>query len=468
MIRLSETIHVPRSPRDCFRYVSDFSTIEQWDPGVYRATKLTDGAPGRKSQFNLELSIPGRTVNMDYTITHFEPDTRLELIGVGPDFEAYDVIEFRSTGEQTEITYEAELTFKGLMGTTEKVMKPWLNSVGKKAVAGLRRALTPQRTLESIGALDTLKQKAILPAAWDFTERGYLNMPDKGLSTFIDGQVALVTGPTSGLGLATACELARLGARLILLGRTPAKLERAVEEIRAFSGCDREMIDIVEADLLELSNVREAAHRVLDSCDRLDIVIHNAGALFDERRETVDGVERSMAINLVSPFVLTRELMPLIEASASRVIAVSSGGMYTQALHLDDMGFEDEKFDGAKAYARAKRGLVAVMDHWAKTQTSSGATFNSMHPGWADTPGVKSSLPLFHKTLKSKLRDSRMGADTIVWMATSGAVADVSGKFFFDRKPRAKSIVSGTRVDPADSEALLRWLTEASDMPPQH
>ncbi|MEP4525531.1 MAG: SDR family NAD(P)-dependent oxidoreductase, partial [Alloalcanivorax venustensis] len=185
-------------------------------------------------------------------------------------------------------------------------------------------------------------------------------------------------------------------------------------------------------------------------------LINNAGALFNERDLTTEGTERTLAVNLLAPYLLTEKLLPALERARGRVVNVASGGLYLQALHLEDMEFENERFDGAKAYARAKRALVAQTEHWAEQHP--GVRFNSMHPGWADTPGVAASLPAFHKRVGPWLRSPRQGADTMVWLASSPAVADISGRFWFDRRPRPTAVLPGTRVTPDQRRQLARWL----------
>ena len=459
MIELHERIVVPRSIEDCFRYLLDFSTIEEWDPGVYRAEKVTGGAPREGSCFELILDSMGRRIPMEYELLRIIDGKELVLHGEGDAVRADDRITLERLGdEQTAIDYRAELEFKGFASRAEVLMRPWLDRVGRHAVEGLKRALTPTKEIPSVSVAERLKYTAVAPAAWEFTERGYLKMENKGLSEFVDGATAVITGPTSGLGLATAKLLARLGARLILIGRNETKMEEAARQIEAFCGAEKTNIEMVYADLSEMAQVERAAEEVRGLTEKVDILINNAGALFGSRGETSEGHERTLAINLLCPYLLTEALRDSLEAGGGRVINISSGGMYTQGLKLDDMEFENEKFDGAKAYARAKRALVALTDHWAEQYPDRQVTFHSMHPGWADTPGVEKSLPGFHKITKSRLRDARMGADTIVWLATSAAVAGESGGFYLDRRPRPTAVFPGTEVSPDQRRQLVQWL----------
>ena len=327
--------------------------------------------------------------------------------------------------------------------------------MGHRAMEDLRRALEPSR-VEEPGVWQWLRYRALLPAALEFSRLGYQSMPDRGLSDFIDGRIVVVTGATGGLGLAAAKELSRLGATLILVGRDRERLRQAQNAVRAFSGCGVDALHTVEADLSRLEEVRLAAARIQALTPEVHGLINNAGALFNERDLTNEGTERTLAVNLLAPYLLTEKLLPALERGEGRVVNVASGGLYLQALHLDDMEFENERFDGAKAYARAKRALVAQTEHWAEQHP--GVRFNSMHPGWADTPGVAASLPAFHKRVGPWLRSPRQGADTMVWLASSPAVANISGRFWFDRRPRPTAVLPGTRVTPEQRRQLARWL----------
>lgn len=461
MVRLEEQIEVERPVADCYRYLSDFSTCEQWDPGVYRAMKDSPGAPAVDSAFRLILNSAGRRLPMRYRLEAMTPESELVLSGEGEGFSVRDRIGFEPLDAgRTRIHYQAELTFNAGMRAAEPVMRPFLNRMGKKAVAGLKRAMTVDEKPPAPGVADWLGYKTLLPAAWSFTERGYLAMPDKGLSEFMDGRTVAITGPTSGLGLAAACELARLGADLLLIGRDAAKLRAAEEAIIDFSGCDPRRLKSYQSDLSLVGQTREVGEHIRDQVPRLDALINNAGALFAERGETEEGHERALAINLIAPWVLTETLMPSLQAAGGRVVNVASGGMYAQPLRLDDMQYEKEDYDGSKAYARAKRGLVAATEYLAEQQGPSAVTFNSMHPGWAATPGVEKSLPAFNEKMQKWLRDSRMGADTMVWLASAHAVRHETGRFWFDRKPRPTAVLPGTKVTPAQRDQLVGWLRD--------
>jgi len=459
MISLQETIKVPRSIADCFRYLADFSTSEQWDPGVYRATKLTAGEPRAGSEFDLILNSAGRRVPMRYRLLKLEPPYRIELRGEGEGFSAYDIIRLRPLGhDRTEVDYQAELRFDGAIRHLEAVLNPLMVRMGRKAVSGLQRALTHETEVAPLRAAERLAYRTLLPAAMRFTERGYLAMPNRGLSDYLDGKRVVITGATAGLGLAAACELSRLGAEVIVVGRESLRLARAARQVRDFSGAAADKVRIVEAELSSLEEVRRVGEVLNRSYPHIDILINNAGALFAEHATTVDGHERALAINLLCPWLLTEQLLPALSRSRGRVINVASGGMYLQPLKLDDMQYLNEASDGSKAYARAKRALTAVTEHQASQHPE--IFFSSMHPGWAATPGVAKSLPAFNQRMQRWLRDARMGADTMVWLASSQAPLGHSGEFWFDRQPRPTAVLPGTAVSAAQLDALLQWLDD--------
>ena len=394
---------------------------------------------------------------MTYHITRMTPHSELVLQGEGDGFRVVDTLRFRNAGNgTTTIDYVADMTFTGPARLLGPVLERWLRRMGRRAVAGLAQALTPQQTLPQPSWSDRLGHRALLPAFRAFTERGYLAMPDKSLSDYVDGRTYVITGPTSGLGLAAARELARLGARLLLVGRDGTRLAQAAEDVCAFSGCPASQVRVFEAELSLLSEVARIAPVLREAAPRLDGLINNAGALFAERDVTTEGHERALAINLLAPWRLTALLMPSLTAANGRVINVASGGMYGQALQLDDMQHTQPPYSGSKAYARAKRALVSLTEHWAQQHPQ--VTFHSMHPGWAATPGVAKSLPAFNRRLQRWLRDSHMGADTMVWLATAPVAAGGSGQFWFDRLPRPTAVLPGTAVTPAQQQALLAWL----------
>jgi len=156
-----------------------------------------------------------------------------------------------------------------------------------------------------------------------------------------------------------------------------------------------------------------------------------------------------------------RLLARLRKSDDARVIMVSSGGMYTQRLAVSDLEAPPEPFDGVKTYARTKRAEVVLAELWHDTLADTGVTFSSMHPGWADTPGVRTSLPRFWAVTRLILRTPDEGADTIVWLGAAARVKGQGGRFWFDRAPVSTHVTTATRESPEERDALwdalVRW-----------
>lgn len=273
-------------------------------------------------------------------------------------------------------------------------------------------------------------------------------------------RTALITGPTSGLGRAVADDFARLGARVILVGRSADRLARvrgdltaAYGGLTAAYGGDR--FPIVIADMGSLASVRAAVAEVLDSEPRLDILVDNAGAIFPERTIGADGIEATLSVLVVGPFAMVSGLLPLLRATpGSRVIATTSGGMYTQALDLGDLESAFGTYSGALAYARAKRAQVSLIREWARRLAADDITFCAMHPGWADTPGLADTLPGFYRAMQPLLRTPAEGAETVAWLATTPDIEAFNGALVLDRRARPFDRVPWTVVSAADRRRL--------------
>ncbi len=209
-----------------------------------------------------------------------------------------------------------------------------------------------------------------------------------------------------------------------------------------------------------LAAVSDLARRLCERDTPIHALINNAGALFTRREETPEGLERTLATDLLSPYLLTRLLLPVLAATSdARIINVSSGGMYTQKIHPADLNYTRGVYDGATAYARAKRGLVILSEVWAEDLKDRRVCVQAMHPGWVDTPGLEASLPGFHRLVRPLLRNPNQGADTITWLAASPVAGRTSGLFWLDRKPRATHVLPGTHETAAERQ----WFLQAID-----
>jgi NAD(P)-dependent dehydrogenase (short-subunit alcohol dehydrogenase family) len=187
----------------------------------------------------------------------------------------------------------------------------------------------------------------------------------------------------------------------------------------------------------------------------LHVLVHNAGVMPDRRVLTSDGNELALATHVVGPHLLTALLRPaLVEAQGGRVVWVASGGMYAQRLRVDDLQYEDGAYRGATAYARTKRMQVVLSECWAARLLDDGVVVHAVHPGWARTPGVASSRPVFRALTGPLLRTPEQGADTTVWVAAAEAPGRCTGRFWHDRVARPTHYLRRTRETPAEREAL--------------
>ncbi len=270
------------------------------------------------------------------------------------------------------------------------------------------------------------------------------------LTVDLTGRVCLVTGGNAGLGQATALALARRGATVRLLCRDAGRGEATRDELRRIAGTTRVECDVV--DLSELASVRALIERV--ALPVVDVLIHNAGVLPAARELTADGLERCFATHVAGPHLLTRLLAPALRAAGdARVVFVSSGGMYTKRLSLEDLDWSRRPYDGVVAYAQTKRMQVVLADRWARELGEAHVSVYAMHPGWADTRSVELSLPRFHKVMRRLLRTPEQGADTIVWLAIRSRAAP-NGGFWFDRAPVSAHYLPWTRESPEDRDRL--------------
>jgi dehydrogenase/reductase SDR family member 12 len=319
------------------------------------------------------------------------------------------------------------------------------------------------------GLADRALDLAVIPgySRIGFSVRRLSSGDDIGAAT-LKNRIVLVTGASSGIGEAACAGFAAAGARVHMLVRDRRRGENARRRIAtAVPGAAGELkLDV--CDLSDLRSVRRFAESFQARQERLDVLVNNAGVLAEERSYTRDDLELTFATNVVGPFLLTSLLLPsLLAAAPSRVITVSSGGMYTVRLHPDDLQLASESFDGSRFYAHTKRAQVALNRSWAERLPAERIAFHSMHPGWVDTPGLRSSLPRFRRLMAPLLRDSYQGADTIVWLGTHPNLEPATGGFWHDRAPRPEHRLPWTRETEGERERLWREcerLCTASDL----
>jgi NAD(P)-dependent dehydrogenase (short-subunit alcohol dehydrogenase family) len=288
----------------------------------------------------------------------------------------------------------------------------------------------------------------------------------------MEGRAVVVTGSTSGIGLATASALVGLGATVHLVGRNPERAEQARLAVES-AGPGPVLVDIV--DMADPEAVQAFAVRVSERHGQLAALVHNAGALTRAYTQTENGTELTVATHVLGPYVLTAGLAPLLWRSpGSVIVTVTSGGMYTQRFDIDHLEMGPDDYDGVTAYARAKRAEVVLAQAWATRFASRSVASYATHPGWVDTPGLRAGLPRFRTLWGPLLRTPAEGADTIVWLAAGGPMAEAERLgvpapmegLFHDRRLRSDDRFPVRHaIGPGDPDALMAWCEAHTGIP---
>ena len=263
----------------------------------------------------------------------------------------------------------------------------------------------------------------------------------------MNDNVILITGATSGIGKATALGLAETGASVVLLGRNAQKGARAMEEIKARTGSGK--LDFLKADLLSMADVRRAAQTFKERHPRLDVLVNNAGAVFNRFEKTADGFERTFALNHLAPFLLTNLLLDVMKHDApARIVTVSSIAHRNGRIDFADLQGE-QSFSGLRSYADTKLMNVLFTYQLAKRLEQTGITANCLHPGVVasdfgdEAGGIVRALAWVVK--KTVAISPEQGAKTSIYLASSPDVAAISGKYFVDCHERRSTKVSYDR-----------------------
>lgn len=253
--------------------------------------------------------------------------------------------------------------------------------------------------------------------------------------TDMRGKTCLITGGTSGIGLVTACELARLGAEVVITARTQEKLSRSIEILRSQSGNDR--VSGLVADLSAQDEVRSLAAQFMSQYDRLDVLVNNAGAIYFRRYLSVDGIEMNFAGNHLAYFLLTNLLLEkIISSSPSRIINVSSSSHQGQVIDFNDLECQ-KNYQFMQAYGRSKLANILFTYELARRLEGSEVTANALHPGLVGTNIAGNNgwlLRFFLPLWRIWAMDPERGAETSIYLASSLEVEGVSGKYFYQKK----------------------------------
>jgi NAD(P)-dependent dehydrogenase (short-subunit alcohol dehydrogenase family) len=253
----------------------------------------------------------------------------------------------------------------------------------------------------------------------------------------MSAKTILVTGSTNGIGRQIAQKLARKGAEVLLHGRDPSKGQSVMDEIRRVTGSDR--LQFFQADLASRQQVHSLAEEINESYDRLHVLINNAGTYQPERRLTEDGLETTFAVNYLAPFLLVRELLPLLKKSApSRIICVASIAHWNAQVNWNNLQGEMH-YDAFDAYALSKLCIILFTYTLAERLKGTGVTANCLHPGVIKTKLLQAGFGDHPGDTPEK------GAETSVYLACSSEVKDVTGRYFEKCKPVRSSPLSYDR-----------------------
>ena len=272
-------------------------------------------------------------------------------------------------------------------------------------------------------------------------------------SESMKGRTVLVTGATAGIGRVTAKELANMGAKVVFIARNEEKARVTAAWIGAETG--NKDVSYLLADFASLAQVRAAAERFSAEHGALDVLVNNAGAVFFNRQESEDGIEKTFAVNHLAPFLLTNLLLKsLRKGRKPRVVTVSSGAHVGAKLDFDDLELK-QGYGSMKAYGRSKLANLLFTFELSRRLEGSGITANALHPGFVASEFAKNNgflvralMPLAQ--LAGRAVSPEEGAKTSIYLASSPEVEGVSGKYFVKSKEASSSEAS------RDTSAMIR------------
>jgi NAD(P)-dependent dehydrogenase (short-subunit alcohol dehydrogenase family) len=273
----------------------------------------------------------------------------------------------------------------------------------------------------------------------------------------LEGKTCVITGATSGIGQVAAERLAAMGARLVLIARDQARGEATLRRLRAHAPGAAHRVHY--ADLMLVAEAKRVAADIAATERRIDILVNNAGAIFSFRRSTAEGLERTFALNHMAYFVLSHGLRePLFAAAPARVVNTASAAHQNAKLDFEDLQFA-RAYNGVSAYRRSKLCNILFTRELSRRWADKGVTVNCLHPGFVASRFGKESGGLFPLVLRAAQLfaiSPEEGAETIVYLASSSEVADVSGRYFYRCRASAPAVQAED-----DSAARRLWQESA-------
>lgn len=262
----------------------------------------------------------------------------------------------------------------------------------------------------------------------------------------------VITGGTSGIGEVAALNLARQGERIIVVARDPARAGITLSKLRQANPSASHTAYI--ADLSQLHEIRRVAKEIASSAPEIDVLVNNAGALFNTRQMTEDGLEKTFALNHMSYFVLTNVLLPNLKPGA-RIVSTASDAHTGAKLDFDDLQSE-KKYSGFSVYGKSKLCNILFNRELARRIAGSGVTANCLHPGFVATRfgdqsgGIVSVAVKIAKPIGAISPEK--GAETIVYLASSPEVDGKSGGYYYKNK-----LATPTKEAQSDEDAKRLW-----------
>jgi NAD(P)-dependent dehydrogenase (short-subunit alcohol dehydrogenase family) len=283
-------------------------------------------------------------------------------------------------------------------------------------------------------------------------------------------KTAVITGATSGLGRATALQLAQKGAFVVIVARSNTKANEVIKEIEKEGGKGQFIISI--SNLSSMKDTKEAAESITKVVDRLDVLINNAGAYFPKYRVTSEGFESTLALNYLSPFLLTHHLVEQMEQTASEygealIINISSI-MHKGPINWDDLNYKDTTYNSNSAYYQSKHLLTSSTYYLSRKLKKIGITVNCIHPGFVKTALAQSDYPFPMNVIVPIFgffigESPEQAADTPVWLASANEAKGINGEYVHHRKikkswPPTKDEDAQTRLFNVTQTMLGEWL----------